>query len=110
MLSVIKGKVIKEITTANEYLSIFLDEGDAGLHIFNNYSTDAGSLQDLVGKRIEDVSATGESIKVSFNNGTCLQIGMRDCDYNGPESLIYFTPSGSYVNTYESEQRHQFRP
>jgi len=109
MLSVIKGNAIKEITTADDYLSILFEDVDAGLNVFNNYSIDVGSLQDLVGKRIEDIFETAESIRIMFNNGTCLQIGMRDCDYNGPESLIYFASGNFYVETYQSDRRHQFR-
>jgi hypothetical protein len=41
-------------------------------------------------KTIQDVIETNEDLRITFSDGTRLVIGMREDDYNGPESLIYF--------------------
>ena len=98
LLFAMKGKAIKEIDTANDYLSIGFDDGSSGINIFNDYTTDVSHLSELIGKVVQDISEGGDHWKLIFSDGTYLQIGMRDCDYNGPESSIYFAGGNFYVN------------
>jgi hypothetical protein len=90
---------VKKVETAYDYLAlVFDDEGDTGINIYNRYTISEGSPYDLTGKTIEDVAKTSEDLKITFSDGTCLLIGMRESDYNGPESLIYFAGDNFYVD------------
>jgi len=91
MLSVLKGMTVKEVETVNDYLTLlFNEEGDTGIHVYNNNTINAKSPYDLMEKTIQDVIETNEDLRITFSDGTRLVIGMREDDYNGPESLIYF--------------------
>jgi hypothetical protein len=98
LLYVLKGKQVRVVDTANGYLSIIFDDGESGLHVFNTYSTSAASAQDMTGKVVRDIAKTEEHWRMVFQDGTYLKIGMRDCDYDGPESFIYFAGGNFYVN------------
>ena len=99
MLSVLRGMTVKKVETAYDYLTlVFNDEGDTEINIYNRYTISAGSPYDLNGKTIEDVTKTNEDLKITFSDGTCLLIGMRETDYDGPESLIYFAGGNFYVD------------
>ena len=109
LLYVVKGKRVRRVDTANGYLSIFFDDGESGLHIYNTYSTGAGTVQHMTGKVVEDVFSTDDYWRLILADGTYLQIGMRACDYNGPESCIYFAGGNFYVDQFEAITPKEFR-
>jgi hypothetical protein len=97
LLAVLKGKQVKEATAADGYLAILFEDGDSGLNVYNNCTVREGSLSDMTGAIVVDVGRTGDYLKIAFNTGLYLLVGKRECDYHGPESLVYFAGGNFYV-------------
>lgn len=87
LLDALVGKVIEEITFANDYYTIKFTDG-AGMHVFNylgDFSAERNS-----GHSVVEVVIDPDEIKLLLDHGGELVISLRENDYVGPEAFLFY--------------------
>lgn len=87
-LQSIIGLTVKMAAPVHDYLQILFSDGSM-LNIYNNYKCAGCSVTSIEGGEVISVVEKEREIQLAFKGNGSLSIGMSDCDFNGPEAIVF---------------------
>ena len=93
---IVIGLVALEVKNVHDYLQVVFSDGSV-LNIFNKYFYDGDYISSIEGKELEFMEVHKDKIIFRFRDNGELVVGLRDCDYNGPEAMELRCKDGSPI-------------
>jgi len=93
-LSVLQGRVVRSAVCLEGYFQLHFDLGTS-LSIFNTLSLAgpvAGGLDAIQGKRLLSVEESEEEVTLQFEDGSLVEVDLREEAFNGPEAMALHVP------------------
>jgi len=98
-LSVLQGRAIRRALRVEDYLQLHFELG-AGLNIFNVVSLTGPVAEDLdaiQGKRLSSAEESDDKAILRFEDGSVVEIDLREEAFNGPEAMELRIPGEPIV-------------
>ena len=98
-LAVLQGRVVRTAEYVEDYLQFHFQLGSS-LSIFNRASLSGPAAEDLdtiKGKRLVSVEESKEEAILRFEDGSSVQVDLRDDAFNGPEAMTLHEPGEPIV-------------
>ena len=98
-LTTLQGRAVRIALHVEDYLQVHFELG-ASLSIFNAVSLTgpvAEELEAINGKRLLGVEESDEKATLRFEDGSAIEVDLRDEAFNGPEAMTLHLPGEPIV-------------